>query len=233
VPSITASIDSEPKQFSNLQFEWHYSAKEVVRSEGQTHEVQYWGVGLPDDVPKPTAEFTRYLIFRLFLCRPCGYNAGTDYITLENFNDNAIGILVFKPLRSEYDLDRPYDTDKSFKEIWSYRVGVDPNNVKNFWLTELLVAQNGHILYPIPYTPGPGMWGVRRCERTPEGLLIEILTDFPSENYFREMKEDEELAVVSTQYLYRPDAGWLEYKTSETIRMHHIEVEYYLKLPGH
>jgi len=238
VPSIIAAIDADPKQFSHLQFAWHYSGQKVIHQGKRTYGVRYWDIASPNDLPKPTADYSQYLIFTLFLADPAAYGDRFDGVTSEDFNNNIKAFLRFGPLYLEVRIstDEPYRPDEhgKFSEIWSYRLSVEPRlGGKGSVIKQLLVAQNGHILYPGPDDIEPRMWGVRHCDKTPAGMLIEIVTDSPSEDYSRAMKEDEELAVISTQYLYRPGTASLEKLKSETIRMHHLSATSYFRWTKH
>lgn len=237
-PSIIASIDTDPKQFSHLQFEWHYSAKKVIHQGIRTYGVEYRDIASPNDLPRPTANYARYLIFTLFLADTLAYGNHFDGVTSENFNNNIKAFFKLEPLYLEVRIPtgEPYRPNEhgKFNEVWSCKLSVEPRRGgKGSTIKQFLVAQNGHILYPGSDDTKPRMWGVRRCEKAPAGMLIEILSDLPSEDYSRVMKEDEELAVVSTQYLYRPRAASLEKLKSEAIRMQHLGVRSYFRWTEH
>lgn len=229
VPSIAADIEAFPRQFSNLEFDWEYSAEKVVRSESRTHGVQYWGIGLPDDIPKPTADYTRSLIVGHFLSKLEGYGPSYGHASLENYTETVKFTLHFEPL----------ELCEGFDEIWSYRLGVAPvydgTAGKYLALEQQLVSQNGHILYPIPNGTGSQTWGwgVRECKRTDQGLLVDIISNHPEEFYSHRTEDPHEpFRIVSTQYLYRPGAARLEKVTTHTESMDGVGVGYYLHLQG-
>lgn len=227
VPSITAGIETYPKQFSDLQFEWHYSAEKVIRSGSRTHRIRYWGVGLPNDIPKPTADYTRYLIYKLCLSELGNFGERYDHVSLENYTETVKFILQFEPLELCQDFD----------EIWSYRLVVVPVHEeatgKYLDLKRVVVSQNGLILYPSSDDTEPQMWGVRQCKRTDRGLLIDIISDHPDEYYGRRAENPPEpFRIISTQYLYRPNAARLEKVTTRTESMDSTGVGYYFKLRG-
>jgi hypothetical protein len=196
MPSIIANIEADPNMFSHLAFKWEYRAHGVTHTKNKDVGTIGWVEGSLEDVPGPTANYTRYLIVKLFLSKPWEFGAGVDHITLENFNENAIGILQFEPLKYA-------DVGECFKDIWSYRLAIEPiytdkygekHYGKMFSIERLLVSQNGNILYR--GHNGPRGWTVSYCKQTSEGLVLTIMDDV------QEDWKDEELPATSTQYLY-------------------------------
>ncbi|MHC4640373.1 MAG: hypothetical protein ACYS32_01925 [Planctomycetota bacterium] len=211
MPSIIANIEADPNMFSHLAFQWAYRAHGVIHAKNSAVSSTQWVEGSLENVPRPTANYTRDLIVKLFLSKPWEFGAGVDHITLENFNENAIGILQFEPLKYA-------DVGEGFKDIWPYRLAIDPiyrdeyggkHSGKRFTLERLLVSQNGHILYR--GHNGPRGWTVSSCRQTSEGLVLTIMDDV-QENW-----KDEELPATSTQYLYRFGASSLRRLKCEKI----------------
>lgn len=227
IPSIAIAPEAYPEQFHSLEFEWQYIAPGSFQSANGTYDALYWKPDSCDKIPKPTADYTRYLIYELFLSDLGNFGARYDHVSLDNYTQTVKFTLQFQPLELCEDSN----------EIWSCRLVVAPVHEglagKYLELERFLISQNGHILYPTSDGAKPAMSGVRECKRTDRGLLIDIISNHPEEYYSRRTEDPHEpFKILSTQYLHQPAAASLDKITTRTENMDGLGAGYYLQIPG-
>ncbi len=168
MPSIVMDFEANPED-SKLEFECFYYKPKIIQKGDMTYHLLPEKVVVPTEkIPKPTADFTRYLIRERFLSKPEFWPDGF-------FGDSKRikANLYFRPIQNYYQ--------EKFPEIWEYKLFIHSYHPqygtgKAFLIERFLCSQDADILY----RGKNGPWHFSYVKRGENGIFIDIIDDLSS-----------------------------------------------------
>jgi len=185
MPNIVADFEANTED-SNLEFECFYYKPRKTQKGDMTYLWSEKVIIESEKIPKPTADFTRYLIRERFLSKPETWSDGF-------FGDSKYikATLSFVPIQN-------YHQEK-FPEIWEYKLFVNSYHPqygigKTVWGERFLCSQKGYILY----RGENGPWDYGYVKRGENGVFIDIIDRFSSPQVW-----SADVTGIVTEYFYK------------------------------
>ena len=184
MPSVIADFEANSED-AELGFECFYHKSRRIQKGKITHHLYPEVVNIAiEQMPKPTVDFTRYLIQERFLSKPETWPDG-----FSGDRKDIEAVLRFVPVKDYYG--------EQFPEIWNYTLYTYPREFgrrRNPCIERFLISQNGYILYG----GKRDTWNFSYVKRSKNGIFIDII-----HSYFYPQDISADVTGIVTEYFYK------------------------------